>query len=56
MSKVYKPARHETKSDTTEFFQCNECGETWTHTGENTCPFCKSKNTGPIDDEKEPQR
>lgn len=36
--------------DTTEHFQCNDCGETWIWTGNTQCPFCKSKNTQPVDD------
>lgn len=38
-------------SDTTERFQCNDCGEVWIWTGANDCPFCNSKNVGPINEE-----
>lgn len=37
-------------SDAAEEFQCNDCGETYTWTGSNECPFCYSKNIGPIED------
>ena len=32
---------------------CNVCGEEWTDTGDEECPFCGSDNTEIMDDEDE---
>jgi rubrerythrin len=31
--------------------QCNQCGESWTCTGDDECPFCGSDDTEPVEDE-----
>lgn len=33
--------------------RCNECGETWTDTGDLECPFCGSDDTEPVEDDEE---
>lgn len=37
--------------DYTEHFICNDCGETFVHTGSNACPFCESENIQPEEPE-----
>jgi Zn finger protein HypA/HybF involved in hydrogenase expression len=33
--------------------ECNDCGETWTDTGDPDCPFCGSDNTEIVSDDDE---
>lgn len=40
------------RKDAREEFQCNTCGETWVHGGDNQCPFCGSTDTGPVETEE----
>ena len=36
-----------------EMRQCNNCGEMWVCTGDDTCRFCGSEDTQPVEDEEE---
>lgn len=31
---------------------CNDCGEEWTDTGDETCPECGSNDTEIVDDQE----
>lgn len=33
---------------------CNECGESWTDTGDYECPFCGNDNTSIEDEDNVP--
>mgnify|MGYP001591351428 FL=1 len=50
---VIRPGRMiKMQPDESEEMTCNDCGETWTNTGDPICPHCGSSYIEPVDDDE----